>query len=71
MSNVNSEVVRKNILAIRDHSNETRKGLRDAEAEVQALRNMVMTLQQQLQQQQQQLAILQTKVLGGGTTTWQ
>ena len=69
MSDVNTEVVQKNILAIKEYSTETRKVVRENETEVKALRNMVITLQQQLQQQQRQLGILQAKVLGGAATS--
>ncbi len=62
------EAIQKNIIAIKDHSEETRKLLREMQKDVETLKNQLATAEQLRVENQRQLAILQAKVLGGRAT---
>ncbi len=59
------EAIQKNILAIKQHSEDTRILFRELEAKV----NTIETLNQRLIQMEEQLSALQVKVFSGGATS--
>jgi TolA-binding protein len=62
------DATRKNVMAVVEHSNETRAMLRQLETQVEFLARQVATMQGTLGNTQHQLAILQAKVHGTGPT---
>jgi chaperonin cofactor prefoldin len=62
------EVTRKNILAVKDHSEYTRGMVTKLTALVEAQNNTVETLQGQVNNLQVQLQALQVKLYTGGST---
>lgn len=63
------ELNERNIMAIKGHSEYTRTIVRELQAEVEALKQMVGTLSNTVAALQPQLAALQVKIYSGGSTT--
>lgn len=57
-----------NVLAIQEHSNETRRIVRKLETEVNTLRNNYMSLMRLYEQLNHRYALLQQRLSVGGTT---
>ena len=66
---MSDEVTRRNILAIKAHSEETRKELRKMQTENKELHNLVETLNGKLGVLEKQLRIIQVRIFSGGATS--
>ena len=62
------EATRKNILAIKQFTEDTRKDMRSLEEQVKALHNRVLTQDGVIANLNQQIGILNAKLLQGGST---
>lgn len=61
------DVTTRNVTAVVDHSNETRKLIRELEDKIKSLENMVLNQQQLVAEMRSQLAFVQAKIYAGGT----
>ena len=61
------ETTRRNITAVIEHGNETRKIVRELEEKVQFLQNAVHSRDEDIKQLRIQLVSIQTKLFSGGT----
>lgn len=62
------KVVKNNVLAAIEHSNETRKLIRDLETNVQTLQNAVLSRDQEIQEIKNQIALLLQQMVSKGTS---
>lgn len=62
------DVTTRNIKAMLNHGNETRKLLRDMEKEFATVKQQVVMLQNEITVLKQTVAILRSQALGGGPT---
>lgn len=62
------ESMEKNVRAILEHANETRRLLRDVQASMKVLENSQLTLRQLYDRAMAQIGFLNAKLLGGGST---
>ena len=69
MMKATEDAVRKNVQAILEHGNDTRRMFRDLEAKVEVLERTILTQNGLLKQYQAQIGFLNAKVLGGGPTS--
>lgn len=65
---MSDDVTHRNILAIKDYSQETRAMVREDAALIAALSQQVMDLKNQMMQMQRQIGQLQVKLYSGGAT---
>lgn len=65
---VNVEINRRNILAIRDHSETTRGQLREAQLKIKELENLILEQKNRLDLFQKQIQTMQMKLYSGGAT---
>ena len=61
------EITTKNLLTIQDHTNETRRIVREIESKVQHLEAIISQKDQEIAQIRAQLVAIQQKVYSGGT----
>ena len=61
---MNEELVRRNVLAIKQHSEETRKMVKELETNM----NTIQTINQKIILLESQLQALQVKIFSGGAT---
>ena len=69
MMKATEDATRKNVNAVVEHSNETRRMLRELEAKYSVLERTVLTQNSLIAQFQSQIGFLNAKVLGGGPTS--
>lgn len=65
---MNEEVIRKNMLAIKQHADITRDQVSELRAEVKACHDTLATIRAQYAELQAQLQAIQVKLYTGGTT---
>jgi predicted RNase H-like nuclease (RuvC/YqgF family) len=61
------ETTKRNISAMIEHGNETRKLVRELEEKIQFLQNALQSREEDIKQLRIQLASIQTKLFSGGT----
>jgi len=66
-SRIDEEVVRRNIIAMKNFNEDTRKMVREFEKQIIELRNTITTQNQTIEQQRLQISGLQQRVYSGST----
>jgi len=64
-----SDVVKKNMLAIKEHAEQSRKISRDSISRVEILEKQILDLRLKLEQQGNQIQMLLVKTYSGGATS--